>query len=67
MAGALFEWDLSKDGENQRKHGVAFVEAQHAFADPRRVIAEDVGHSDEEPGYWRKGKALYEQENHIHR
>ena len=96
MAGAHFEWDLSKDGENQRKHGVAFVEAQHAFADPRRVIAEDVGHSDEEPryycfgkvaggvltvrftyrggtiriigaGYWRKGKALCEQENHIHR
>ena len=66
MARALFEWDLSKDDENQRKHGVAFVEAQHAFADPRRVIAEDVGRSDEEPGYWRKGRALYEQQNHIH-
>jgi uncharacterized DUF497 family protein len=95
MTVAHFEWDSNKDEENRRKHGVAFVDAQHAFADPRRVIAEDVGHSDEEPrfycfgrvgsgvltvrftyregairiigaGYWRKGKAMYEQQNHIH-
>jgi uncharacterized DUF497 family protein len=69
--------------------------AQYAFADPKRVIAEDTGHSVKEPryfcfgrvgegiltvrftyragiirifgaGYWRKGKAIYEQENRIH-
>jgi uncharacterized DUF497 family protein len=54
MASAHFEWDPNKDDENQRKHGVVFVDAQHAFADPCRVIAEDVSHSDEE------------QQNHIH-
>jgi uncharacterized DUF497 family protein len=72
------------------------VDAQYAFADPHRIIAEDISHSDTEPrhycfgqvgkgiltvrftyrdgairiigaGYWRKGKALYEQQNHIHR
>ncbi len=29
----------------QRKHGVAFAKAQFAFADPRRIIAEDRSHS----------------------
>jgi uncharacterized protein len=54
MLGAHFEWDPNKDDENQRKHGVTLVDAQYAFADPCRVIAEDVSHSDEE------------QQNHIH-
>jgi len=38
---ASFEWDPAKDADNQRKHGVAFVEAQAAFLDPGRVIAKD--------------------------
>jgi uncharacterized DUF497 family protein len=91
-----FEWDPNKDRENQQKHGVAFVDAQYAFADPHRVIAEDLNHSNQEQryfcfgkagggiltvrftyredviriigaGYWRKGKAIYEQENSLHR
>jgi uncharacterized protein len=45
MANARFEWDSKKDEENQRKHGVSFTSAQFAFADPHRVIAEDVVHS----------------------
>lgn len=90
-----FEWDEGKDAENQAKHGVPFAVAQHAFADPKRVIAEDLEHSKAEKrffcigrvgeviltvrftyrvgkvrifgaGYWRKGKAIYEKENHIH-
>jgi len=40
-----FEWDARKDAENQSKHGVPFLLAQHAFADPHRVIAEDTRHS----------------------
>lgn len=40
-----FEWDPHKDRDNQHKHGVAFHEAQHAFADPQRVIARDLAHS----------------------
>lgn len=34
---ASFEWDLDKDAENQRKHGVDFRLAQRAFLDPKRV------------------------------
>jgi len=96
MARTRFDWDLAKDAANQQKHGVGFTEAQFAFADPRRVIAADVSHSEKEPrffcfgqvgggvltvrftyragvirilgaGYWRKGKAIYERENQIHR
>ncbi|HVS24953.1 MAG TPA: BrnT family toxin, partial [Gammaproteobacteria bacterium] len=39
-----FEWDSDKDSQNQRKHGVAFADAQLAFLDPRRVIAKDLSH-----------------------
>jgi len=95
MAKTRFEWDPKKDRENQKKHGVSFEFAQYAFADPDRVIAEDLSHSEDErrcfcfgrigdgiltvrfthrgnvirifgAGYWRKGKKIYEQENHIH-
>lgn len=48
MAKARFEWDPSKDRENQEKHGVAFAVAQLAFADPKRVIAQDLTHSSSE-------------------
>ena len=96
MAAAHFEWDAKKDFENQQKHGISFSSAQYAFADPHRIIAEDVNHSDDEmryycfgksgdgiltvrftyrnnvirifgAGHWRKGKAIYEHENKIHR
>jgi hypothetical protein len=43
-----FDWDPSKDLLNQLKHRVSFYEAQFAFADPRRVIAEDSSHSSAE-------------------
>ena len=45
MTQARFEWDENKNAENLRKHGVPFELAQYAFADPKRVIAEDVAHS----------------------
>lgn len=51
MAKVRFEWDLRKDQENQEKHGVAFAVAQLAFADSRRVIAEDQSHSSAEKRY----------------
>jgi uncharacterized DUF497 family protein len=53
---ARFEWDAAKDRENHRKHGVRFAAAQHAFADPRRVIALDVAHSGDEPRYFCFGR-----------
>ena len=62
MAKARFEWDSKKDQENQRKHGVSFAKAQFAFADPNRVIAEDLSHSSgEERHYcfgWVEGGVL---------
>jgi uncharacterized DUF497 family protein len=45
MKSARFDWDDSKDIQNQRKLNVAFGLAQHAFLDPKRVILQDVGHS----------------------
>ncbi len=45
MTKTRFEWDPDKDAENQTKHGVSFSLAQYAFADPNRVIAEDLAHS----------------------
>ena len=45
MATLSFEWDERKNRENVEKHGLAFQEAQHAFDDPNRIIAEDVTHS----------------------
>jgi len=95
MPSASFEWDPEKDRENRQRHGVSFDLAQYAFADPIRVIAQDLPHSQDEDrffcfgrvregiltvrftyragvirifgaGYWRKGKRIYEQENHIH-
>jgi uncharacterized protein len=51
-----FEWDSAKDRANQLKHGVAFAEAQYAFLDPKRIIAEDLEHSAEEQRYFCIGK-----------
>jgi hypothetical protein len=45
MSRESFGWDPEKDLINRAKHGVGFAEAQYAFADPRRVIAEDQYHS----------------------
>lgn len=52
-----FEWDENKDRINQKKHGVGFFIAQYAFADPNRVILEDLTHSTkEEKRYFCLGK-----------
>ena len=56
MEGTRFDWDVKKDKENQRKHGIPFVVAQRAFLDPHRVIAEDVSHSTEEDRFYCIGK-----------
>ncbi len=56
MNTARFEWDQNKNAENQEKHGVAFSLAQYAFADPHRVIAEDLAHSEDETRYFCFGE-----------
>jgi uncharacterized DUF497 family protein len=54
-----FEWDEQKNGENQRKHGVTFEEAQMAFLDPRRVILRDAEHSEAEERYFLLGRTAH--------
>ena len=56
MNKARFEWDQKKNAENQEKHGVTFSLAQYAFADPHRVIAEDLAHSEDETRYFCFGE-----------
>ena len=48
MSKSNFEWDEVKNLDNQKKHGVSFYDAQYAFKDERRVIAEDAVHSQDE-------------------
>ena len=52
MSKECFDWDLEKDLANQVKHDVSFSQAQYAFADPHRVIAEDLSHGDLEKRYF---------------
>lgn len=51
MSKSNFEWNEAKNIENQQKHGISFHEAQFAFMDENRVIAEDITHSQEEKRY----------------
>ncbi len=47
-----FEWDDDKERLNFEKHGVEFLNAQRAFLDPQRIIAEDDLHSALEKRYF---------------
>ncbi len=51
-----FVWDAAKDEENRKKHGIPFSLAQYAFADPRRIAAEDLAHSETEKRYFCFGE-----------
>jgi len=56
MAETRFEWDPDKDTANRKKHGVSLHRAQYAFADPRRVIAKDLTHSQSEDRFYCFGE-----------
>ena len=58
MDQVIFDWDESKNLENQKKHGISFNEAQHAFFDQNRVIAEDLEHSQFEKRFYCFGRDL---------
>ena len=51
-----FEWSETKNRINIEKHGISFYDAQFAFADPRRLILEDVTHSVDEKRFFCIGK-----------
>ena len=63
MRKPSFEWDEVKNLANLQKHGVSFYEAQHAFLDNKRVIAEDLSHSSKEKRFYCLG--LNEKGNGI--
>ena len=56
MNKTTFEWNESKNNENLLKHNVSFFEAQFAFFDEKRIIAEDVTHSGIEKRFYCFGK-----------
>jgi len=51
-----FRWDETKNQENKKKHGISFEFAQYAFADTKRIILEDLAHSEKEKRYYCIGK-----------
>lgn len=63
MNESNFEWDEHKNEINKEKHGVSFYEAQYAFLDEKRIIAEDVNHSQEEKRFYCFG--LNQQKNGV--
>lgn len=52
MTKVMFDWDNRKNEINIEKHGVSFFEAQRAFLDPNRIIAEDIEHSKTEKRFY---------------
>ena len=51
-----FEWDLSKEEANLRKHGVSFTEAMESFLDPQGFMLVDRKHSGREKRYFWVGR-----------
>jgi len=52
-----FEWDLSKEIANLRKHGINFIEAIETFSDPNGFQLNDVKHSLVEMRFFWVGKS----------
>ena len=48
MSEITFSWDDRKERQNQRKHGISFVEAVTAFADENARVKHDPQHSRDE-------------------
>ncbi|TVR59868.1 MAG: BrnT family toxin [Spirochaetaceae bacterium] len=51
MYPVSFEWDETKNRDNQQTHGVSFEEAQSVFLDENAVQFYDEVHSDDEERY----------------
>ncbi|MCX6170095.1 MAG: BrnT family toxin [Ignavibacteriales bacterium] len=56
MLNVSSEWDELKNLQNQEKHSISFEDAQAAFSDPKRIIAEDIEHSQKEKRYYCFGQ-----------
>ena len=51
-----FEWDLTKEQANIKKHSHSFSDAVEAFQDPRGVQLVDERHSEKEKRFYWVGK-----------
>lgn len=56
-----FEWDLTKESEDLKKHRVSFMEAVSTFSDPNGIQVVDEAHSGLEPRYYWIGKSRNER------
>lgn len=56
MVKYWFEWDETKNLDNQKKHGVSFEIAQRAFDDAQRIIIRDLGHEKGEKRFFCLGR-----------
>ncbi len=54
----VFEWDETKNGANQRNHGISFEEAQTVFFDEDAIEYGDPDHSDEENRFLILGRSV---------
>jgi len=52
-----FEWDVSKETDNLRKHRVSFAEAVESFFDPHGLLLVDEKHSGVEDRFYWVGKS----------
>ncbi|MBR0164648.1 MAG: BrnT family toxin [Lachnospiraceae bacterium] len=48
MNDIRFAWDEKKNNLNQRKHGIAFEEAETVFYDENAILFDDPEHSEDE-------------------
>ena len=53
-----FEWDDRKNRQNQRKHRIAFEEAQTAFFDEHAIEYHDPDHSEDEDRFLLLGRSF---------
>ena len=61
-----FEWALSKELENLRKHGVTFSEAVESFLDPQGFQLVDAKHSVREKRFFWVGRlSTGRQDSHL--
>ena len=51
-----FEWDKGNEEKNWLKHNVSKIEAEDAFYDNKKLILEDIKHSENESRYILMGK-----------
>ncbi|MDP3038847.1 MAG: BrnT family toxin [Deltaproteobacteria bacterium] len=58
MSDIRFEWDEKKSGENKRKHGVSFEEAQTVFLDEKAIRYYDPDHSQDEDRFIMLGMSF---------